>query len=383
MNLEQVLSLKGIDVSSVLAEIEATIDLDASDLVLIVGSIAEGLGNLKSDIDVLLITSRPDDHRGDSAGDVTLVVDRCVIDVQIVQASTIERLLDRFAAWCRQPWNVSRAVDFTLDERTVLHRLRHGYTLYEAGHDRVRRRAPTVADLARLKVQVARHLLRTIQVDMVGYRDAGDDPSLMFAAQDLLGQAVDALTATYSLTNPNPKWRSRLLSLVPKDWEAILPIRPSGLSALDHMWCLHRAPSRPEREACRRHAVRTTTFARAVSVGAEGHVLGLSGVSMPPIEWRERDPKQHERPLPCLELDVDFILAEERIALARLNEFGPPLVLTPRDFAVVMLFDGTNTERDAESLIAHFGHGHERTSRLGRLISLVDQAGLTASSAAS
>src|SRR6202008_2286814 len=99
---------------------------------------------------------------------------------------------------------------------------------------------PTREGLLRLKLHVARQAARTIQVDMAGLRDAGDHRSLAFAAQELMGHAIDAMLAAYGLSNPLLKWRSRLLERVPRDWELAMSVAPSGLTAGDRIWRLLR-----------------------------------------------------------------------------------------------------------------------------------------------
>ena len=117
-------------------------------------------------------------------------------------------------------------------------------------------------------------MARTIQVDMVGYRDAGDHRSMVFAAQELLGHAVDGFLAGFHLTNPTPKLRSRLLERLPVDWGERLMLRPTGLSASELVWQLHRAPAAPTKKLALDHACRIATFARSAFTWAECELIG-------------------------------------------------------------------------------------------------------------
>jgi hypothetical protein len=204
-------------VDGIVAAVDQAVGLGPGDRLLAVGSVVEGLGNRKSDLDLLLVAGSPSGIACLPGRDeeVSLAVGRCLVDVRVVAGSTVDDLMRRFDAWCRQPWRVTHAAGFTPDERTLLHRLGNSVVLRDDRRESGGSRVPAPPDLVRLKLHVARHLSRTIQVDMAGYRENGDHRTLVFAAQELLGTAVDALTAGYHLTNPAPKWRSRLLDRLP------------------------------------------------------------------------------------------------------------------------------------------------------------------------
>jgi hypothetical protein len=383
MNIGEFLRLGGAELSSVIAGVDATVKLGARELLLAVGSLAEGLGNSKSDLDLLLMSGR-----GESAlpagGHVTLVVGRCVIDVRVLRLAELEELLARFEGWSRLPWDVTHGVKFTPDERTLLHRLLHSHALHKGKKERVTARLPPRVDLARLKLHVARQMARTIQVDMVGYREAGDFRSLVFSAQELLGHAVDALAAAYELTNPLAKWRSRMLESVPADWERSLAVRPTGLTANQQVWHLHRAPERPDEELALEHAFRITTFARAVFMWAELQLVKKSAVKQKSAAWLRvgrswTESGSGESPLPYLDFDVDFSLGERTVTVARLNEFDAAIELSPREFAVALLFDGTTTARGAEAAVYGARRGKARPIDIDRLLSQLALAGFSVS----
>jgi len=348
MNLDDYLRNNGTDLSAIVSHARARIGVDDDDLLFAVGSLVEGLGNAKSDVDLLLITPRDAGSRG--ARDVAWLSGKCLTDVQILRAAELDGLLQRFETWSRQAWDVTSPAKFTAPERRLLHRLRHGRLLL--GHQRrIGARIPSTAELARLKLQVARQTARTIQVDLAGLRGCDDYGSLVYAAQELLGHAVDALTAGYLLTNPTPKWRSRLLASLPASWEHELPVRPTGLAAGDAVWRLHRAPERPDAQVALEHAFRIATFARAVFVWAERRMVTGAAAPRSAATWPEAGRTGPTPRLPCLDFDVDFFETTEAVYLARLNELDEALALSPRDFAVALLFDGVTTVREVESAI--------------------------------
>lgn len=342
--IEQCLARYGLDQPSLVASVDAAVGLCEGDLLLAVGSVVEGLGNSKSDLDLLLVAEeiaagRPEAEQG-------LVSGRCVVDLRVIHSATAQALTSRLRTWAQLPWNLSALAPFSYDERLLLHRLLDGFELYP-GDRAGSQLGPERSELARLKLQVARHLARTIQVDMVGYREEGDYASLVFAAQDLLGHGVDALLAGYQLTNPNPKWRARLLQRLGPDWERPLGLRPTGLSPDVAVWHLHRAPAEPDRAAAICHALRCLSFARAVFAWAERRVLGFADSAV--ASWTATETAGQA--LPALEFDVDFFLSEQRIAVARLNEFGASLSLSSSEFTLLLLCDGQTTMGEAAALL--------------------------------
>jgi hypothetical protein len=366
-SLDEFCRAGGIDVSSIPDEVDASLGLARGDALLAAGSVVEGLGNSRSDLDLLLFTARPEQllPRRD---EVALVIGRHVVDVRILRWSQVEAQLSRLREWRDQPWDVTHHAGFTMEDRVLLHRLLHGRALsFPASGDSPR---PAADDLALLKLHVARHMSRTIQVDLCGYLECEDYASLVFAAQELLGHAVDALVAAHGLTNPHPKWRMRLLSAVPANWETFVVLRPEHMSIAERTWRLHRAPEHLRREECLRHALDISSFARAVFLWSERR-LRLRRPSER-LAWPDAKPSGADSTLPDLSLDVDFLLSDGDAALGRLNGFGETLGLSAGELDVAVLCDGITTARAAEAVAAIPTSG----SLADDLIPLLARAGL-------
>ncbi|MFL6245042.1 MAG: hypothetical protein ACJ74H_03385, partial [Thermoanaerobaculia bacterium] len=214
MTLEAFLALKRTNLQAILALVDEQLGLRSDEALLAVGSLVEGLGSSKSDVDLFWITPRGADELPPQST-LTIIAGECLVDVRILKVSDLQHLLGRFSAWCAQPWSTMLEAKFNLDDRLLLHRLLRGRPLSKTHQAVVEPLQPARDDLARLKLNIARHTSRTIQVDMIGYREAGDFRSLVFAAQEVLGHAVDGLLAGYGQTNPQPRWRSRILGSVP------------------------------------------------------------------------------------------------------------------------------------------------------------------------
>jgi len=374
MNLDEFLCAGGVDIPSLLATVSSSVGLQSGDLLLLVGSLVEGLGNSKSDLDLFLITPRAE-RSLPPQDEIALLVGRSVVDLRILRLAQIEELLARLAEWARQPWDVMHAAKFTKEERVLLHRLLHGKVL--PCRDQINPvPRPSKKAVARLNLHVARHISRTIQVDMIGYRESEDYCSLVFAAQELLGHAVDALLAAYELTNPLPKWRSRLLESIPSKWESLLTLRPDGVSAGQRIWRLHRAPEHPDRDASLGHASRIATFARPVFIWAESRLVRESTTLNEQLVWPQLERWPTDVTLPHLDLDVDFLIEDGNVTIGRLNDFGETLRLSHVEGSLALLFDSTTTAREAATVVLGDRSDGTGLSLVNDLISRITMANL-------
>ncbi|CAN5627745.1 hypothetical protein BH10PSE14_BH10PSE14_22280 [soil metagenome] len=371
MDIADFLWRGGTDKAGVAASVEAHLGLAAGDVLLAAGSLAEGLGTVKSDLDLFLITDRV---AADGARDeVVLSVGRCVIDVRILPRPRVTALIARLRKWALGGWDPSDASPFSHDERVLLHRLAHGLP-WTVPADRTPDFRPPIGELSLLKLHVARHAAKTIQVDLEGYRQADEHQTMALAAQKLLGHAVDGLLAGWGYTNPISKWRSRLLGDLPAGWEEALLCRPARLSAPELFWRLQQLPDCPD-DRVLGHTDRILAFARAVFLWAEAVLLGLPVLARRPGTFASGD-LAWEAPLAPLLPDVDFSLAPTGVLMARLNEFQSALDLDAEESALVLLFDGITTQAEAARAAGGGSASAEAARRVEMLAVRLAVAGL-------
>lgn len=373
MTISEFMACRDADIRDAVQAVESTAGLRPDDVLLGVGSVVEGLGNSKSDLDLVLITRRDD---ACLPREIAVVVGRCLSDVQIVPASEVEHLIARLNLWSAQPWDVAHSCGFSLEERRLLHRLLNCTVLFEGPSSRLTFLLPERRQIARLKLQLARYMARTIQIDMAGNREDDDYATLVLAAQELLGHAIDALLAGYHLTNPTPKWRTRLLKMLPADWENNIRLRPSGCDAAQFFWQLHQIPQRPDRGPALAYALRITTFARSVFVWAERKLVDPLVSHSRPLCWYSNDGRFDRRCLPYLDLDVDFFEDDEGAALGRLNEFGDPVEVSATELEVALLFDGVTSPTEAAYAVYGPGAAESEERAVNVVISRLQNAGL-------
>jgi hypothetical protein len=373
VTLDEFLASNGTTLPAIQAEADRVLGLKADEALLAVGSLVEGLGSRKSDLDLFWITPRSAAELPPEVS-LTLVVNQCLVDVRVLRVTEIENLLGRFRAWCNQPWDTMREAKFPIEDRLLLHRLLSGLLLSKKQKRVMEGLRPAPDDLARLKLHMARHASRTMQVDMIGYRDHSDFYSLVFAAQEVLGHTIDALLAGHGFTNPQPRWRSRFLRRIPKDWEQALQLRPSGLPPAELYWRLHRAPKVADEKSAVEHAARVVSFSRGVFKWAEGILLRQKEQQPRATNWSRVRRVARDRRLPYLDLDVDFATFDDGVVMGRLNEFGETVELSPREFAAALLFDGTTTVREAEMAIQQGRSGNGASTMVKNLIARLDAA---------
>lgn len=331
--------------AEVIAAIESQVELGRDDVLLAAGSLAEGLGTGKSDLDLFLITAR--DAASGERDEIILAAGSRLVDLRILSRRRVAGLLGRLRDWGLAQWDPSEAASFSHDERVLMHRLAHGldWTSPSRGALPGDSFRPPLHELSLLKLHVARHAARTVQVDLEGYRQAGDYRTMAFAAQKLLGHAVDGLLAGHHLTNPISKWRSRLLARLPDDWEAELSCRRLGSSAPDLYWRLQKFPDWPDGRVIP-YAERILAVSRAIFLWAEMTLLGLP-VRLGRTSFRRTRSGSPDVPLPPLLADVDFSLRPTGAMAARLNEFAEVLHLSFEELSMALLFDGITTSGEA------------------------------------
>jgi hypothetical protein len=317
------------------------------EIILAVGSVAEGLGNSKSDLDLLMISLDTGD-RDRSEAECSWVSGDCIVDMQVLSASDIRGLVNRLDVWAAEPWDVSRLAPFTAAELLLMHRLCNGVALSAGESEQnAHRLLPGREKVARLKLHTARHMARTVQVDMVGYKRLCDWHSLLYASQDLLGHISDGLLAAFRKTNPNPKWRSRLLHGLPQDWADGLVSRSLTADARDTIWRKHHVPAAVDSRSALAHACQTTTFGRAVFAWAECRLVHDFEVPSNMSVLQSPAAAAPQTLLPYLELDADFVISPDRVFVARLNEFDAALQMPLEHFPLILQYDGTTTAASA------------------------------------
>jgi hypothetical protein len=340
MNLDDYLLHKNLSVPKILQAIRGSFELEPSDILFVSGSLVEGIGNEKSDIDLLLITSRTDLDYNACLNDISVIVADCLIDIRVVDHGELAALLDRFQAWGAQPRNPRRAFEFVEDERKLLYRTKIGVPLVGVSDLRTLQDRIPARLLALHKLDWARHLASTIQVDLAGFRNHDDGLSMLFAAQELLGHCMDALLAATGFVNPNTKWRTRYLSMLDDRFMSKLPGNNPYRNIVDLYLDYHRMPVETASQSAYEFALRIASFSRIAFPWAERTLLAAgdaplsASLTCPPPSHGFRALLEH------LDVDVEVRYEGGTFEMSRLNAAGPTVCLSDDAYRTVCLFDG-------------------------------------------
>jgi hypothetical protein len=348
MDVNEYLAKNHISLDEVVAKTDLAVHLVPGDILFMSGSLVEALGNDKSDLDLFLLTSRHDIDFTACLNDVAIVVGDCLVDIRVVQHAAMSQLIDRFRDWARKPRQPRRSFEFVEDERKLLYRLKIGQSLY--GHEQFEylQNQISLVDLARHKLDWSRHLASTIQIDLAGLQGDGDHLSMVFAAQELLGYAIDGLLAGHGFSNPNNKWRVRYLSKLPESWEYQLPGRKIGQTAVDQFISLHRIPEVLTNVAISNYSLRIAAFSRVVFTWAE-HTLLAPGKSRA-LSWKPKMIiEDNTKIFPYLALDVELRYGNEGFEIVRLNDTGTGFRISDEAYLLLCLFDGETPKSSAAS----------------------------------
>jgi hypothetical protein len=361
LDLIQYLSYHGLGIEQLAAKARQQLGLSDTDILCVCGSLVEDLGNEDSDVDLLWITQRED-----ARPDATFAIGSCICDVATVNPNDLQRLLTAASAWPTEPED-ARAAAADYRQRRLLHRLRgaiglHGAARLTALQCRLEPRA-----VARQNLACARYYVSTLQIDLAGMRKAGDWVTMRFVALELLNSAVDALLAAYGSTNPTPKWRTRLLAKLPRNWAEPLPGRPFKGSALDTYLSFYEQPEQMSPAASYAFALRVVTFSRRVLAWAEQR---LADDEQPRTPQLLSMPVMTSPPMPELDLDVAIKFRGGRFELTRLKSRAQIYALSARAYWLLCLFDGETSEPQFRQCAVQLAldHGIEEVDDLLALV---------------
>lgn len=231
------------------------------DVAYVSGSLLDGLGNRGSDVDVYVVTeARPSEPLQIDEADYTINVDyigKRRIDYEYWRPQVVSRIAERL-----RESRLGRGFAGTLHyaERTFIHRIKIGIpVINDAGFQELRSRFDFSHFQGYLVQDAIRNLDNALD-DLCGMLDDDDREVALFRARDVLHFAIDAWTSNQGNTNPNPKWRVKLLRC--------LASNPRSEELLRDYLRLQFAEGEgllEDRSACRRHLEECIDFADRIT----------------------------------------------------------------------------------------------------------------------
>lgn len=343
------------------------------------GSLIEGTGNHRSDIDAYVIAPVPDDGRLSFSAVQVVAIRGLMVDIEYVDPVALRRLTDTLAMFPSTEIRDQRpsATALSMAEAKVLHNLLLAHPIYGADVWCDKIRAIDAPSLARLLFDFCSVSIDMIQEDTLGFLEVGDSESGRTLLRMLRQYLGGAMLAAFGETNPAEKWRSlKLRRLKATHGDTCLPGGRSLRDAVD-FWC--DADAAIAREEPSTMLADLLQLADAVLPWAlERFHSGLPlGVVLPTVPSQSSANEGADSPvLPALSLDTRIRRDEQGIWISRIgsprriyvNDLGYELLLqfnghTQAGCAATRLFAAADVEcEEAHRCIDHFATilSHER-----------------------
>jgi hypothetical protein len=343
MDVDAFLRFHRVAYADLIGQIRARVQHDPADLLLLAGSLCEGLGNHRSDLDVYRVPSQHDEA---PAGDPVSILDfgTFALDVETVERTALERLLARLdAVDSDADADPRKAVaDFSDADVKLLHQLRIAHTV--PGGEPFRQLAGAVhaRKLARVLLDRAVAWMGALHIDILGFVEIGDDESARPLLRAFRARLGAALLAGLGETNPAEKWQIRLLARLATPRAALCLPGGDALATVIDRW---RALDHRIGEWSAEQALRALARLRfAIVPWAQQRFL--SGVSLqsndngfPAVAAQHRS---DGTVLPPLRLDCQLQRDARGIWISRVA--SPEVIyVNPLAHEVLMLFDGAST----------------------------------------
>lgn len=322
----------------------------ADDVLILAGSLAEGVGNHRSDLDVYRLPAC--EEPSEPGSDPVEIVDlgTVVADVETVGPERLGRLCACLGAVASDdPRDPRQSVaDFTDADVKLLHQLCIATAFHGEERFRQIRAAVDRRKLARVLLDRAVAWMNVLQVDILGFIEVGDEASARTLLRAFRMRLGAALLAGLGETNPAEKWQTRrLLACASERPTLCLPGGLDLVAAVD-AW---------------------STFDRQIGelpVGqAFAGLLGLRSAIVPwgqcrflsgiPLEGEANGFPRFEgsvgaagERLPSLRLDCQVQQDERGIWISRIAD-PRMLYLNPLAHELLMHFDGASTSARAHA----------------------------------
>lgn len=242
MNLDRYLARHGGSLRGLTRSIKDQLGDRTGTVCYLAGSLIEGIGNTRSDIDVYAIADGSPRHA--TFADVVIGDYKGVtLDIEFVASATIERLLDRLSQYPPDALRDHRvsATAFSFGELKVLHNLAIGHPiLSESEFEELRQRCDEVA-LARVNFDRHQAYLGVLQDDALGFLEQGQLDAARCILRQMRSHLTGLLLAANGNTNPAEKWHFAALKRLGKSKKARILPHLATVDVIDELRALDKA----------------------------------------------------------------------------------------------------------------------------------------------
>lgn len=215
MNIKKIIS----DTKLILDDIVSNQDVHS---IYISGSIIEGFGNIKSDIDIFVITNKePRLLENNSINNVTLTLNKedfliqnsliegTRYDVEYHDINKIQRILNKIYHFTYNGEYVTNPLSY--DEQDFLHRLKIGIPIYNENAFFQFKKNLDIYKLSLHKSAIYIDGFNNLYEDAYGTYESNDFGSCYIMLLKLIDATINGYISIFGETNPNEKWIYRMI----------------------------------------------------------------------------------------------------------------------------------------------------------------------------
>lgn len=210
MFLDEFLRSHGVDFTQLCCLVREYTQITDDEILYATGSLVEGLGNHRSDVDVYLVSDRDLADRCTVGSIIILPLSSCTIDIEVVSSRRIDDLIRRLSQYPPEGQRDPRrsALAFSPGELKLLHNLVIGIPInvgndsFQALRSRIDPRA-----ISRCLFDYNAVLIDVLHTDILGLLESGDFYSARSLIGNFLFSLAGAFLAVLGNTNPAEKWR--------------------------------------------------------------------------------------------------------------------------------------------------------------------------------
>ncbi len=372
-NINEFLYAHSTDLVALTSCVIKIIQPKPGDILYLSGSLAEGLGTFRSDIDIFYLSNSKGGRFGRSD---FLELVGIGADIEYWEHNEVECLIERLEEFDSDQIRDPRStLNFSVEERDFLHRFRVGYPIY--GHYKFSEYISRIKPIKLSRLLVDRGIVRinTAHRDFIGYLEVDDYDSAAISMQTIAGFAADVLLAAKGNTNPGEKWRLRKLSNLAKishDGEASI----MGIFRIDEIAQLLRQGI--VLDYSNRHCTTLSQFASQLIHVANIVTIWALFIFVAPhrllrLEIEPRNSlRKNDQLLPGLALDVQMRYSDGKIVLRKLDH-EDAFELNDIALDIVCMFDQcTSIEDLALTLLKRYQiQKSESTRHITDLVSIL------------
>jgi len=208
MTLEEYLSKRCTSVADIIQGVTDRLGFADNDFLFFAGSLVEGLGNYRSDVDLYLFTNRDLSTHFDFTNTVILSVQGIVVDVEVFQWAYIEKLMENLTDFPpAEDRDFRKSLSITVGQLKLLHAMKVGKL---ARGDVKRCKYLNNIDgisLARILFDRSVAQIMSIKTDISGALECGDYNTARYLLSNYYWHIASIVLAVNGYTNPSEKWR--------------------------------------------------------------------------------------------------------------------------------------------------------------------------------